>query len=94
MLENLKKERLNRNRCQKEVYKKLVLHLSMPNRRPDILLDGSDFSTAVQPEEIRMAACMQVVLDAGWSLTQDNFPDFLELSGVQQVKEMYWDHIN
>jgi hypothetical protein len=47
----------------------------------------------VQPEEVRMAICLQVILDAGWSLTEDNFEHFLEVSGVNHVKQLYWSHI-
>lgn len=41
-----------------------------------------------------MAICLQVILDAGWSLTEDNFEHFLEVSGVNQVKQLYWRYIS
>ena len=78
---------------QKDVYKKLVLHISQPNRRTDVLIDGKDFNIEVQPEEIRMAACLQIILDSGWSLRKENFEDFLDLSGIKNLQEIYWNHI-
>jgi hypothetical protein len=59
-----------------------------------VLIDPSSVDLEVQPEEVRMAVCLQVILDAGWSLTEDNFEHFLEVSGVNHVKELYWRHIS
>lgn len=41
-----------------------------------------------------MAICLQVILDAGWTLSAANFDHFLEISGVLAVCELYWQFIN
>lgn len=55
---NLRKNRLLLNRLQKQVYKKLVLHLSLPDRTTDTQLSPESLNLEVQPEEIRMAVCL------------------------------------
>jgi hypothetical protein len=41
-----------------------------------------------------MAICLQVILDAGWTLSAANFDHFLEIAGVMQLSMIYWKHIN
>ena len=48
----------------------------------------------VQPVEIKLATCFQVVLNAGWSISKENWEDMLEVSGVTEVRQQYWDAYN
>ena len=48
----------------------------------------------VQPAEIKLATCLQVILNAGWSITKENWEEMLEISGVADVRTHYWDSYN
>ena len=82
-----------RNRAQKNIYKKLVIHLSQQNRILDLARDQKT-RLEVQAAEVKLATCLQVVLNAGWSITQDNWEHFLEVSGVTEVRYFYWEAYN
>ena len=48
----------------------------------------------MQPAELKLATCLQVVLNAGYSITKENWDDMLEVSGVAAVRSQYWDLYN
>lgn len=48
----------------------------------------------VQPVEVKLATCLQVVLNAGWSISSENWDDFLDVSGVSAVRADYWEAYN
>lgn len=68
-------------------------HLSQPNRVVDLAKEQKN-QLEVQPEEVKLATCLQVVLNAGWSITTDNWDDFLEVSGVADIRYQYWESYN
>jgi hypothetical protein len=37
---------------------------------------------------------LQVILNAGWSVTKENWEDLLEVSGISDVRTQYWDNYN
>ena len=41
-----------------------------------------------------MANCLHVILNAGWSVSKDNWEEMLEISGVAAVRTQYWDTFN
>lgn len=43
---------------------------------------------------MRLATCLQVVLNAGWSITKENWEDLLEVSGINEVRAEYWEIYN
>ena len=48
----------------------------------------------VQSAEIKLATCLQVVLNAGWSITAENWEDMIEVSGIAAVRTQYWELYN
>lgn len=92
ILNQLKADRLERSREQKNVYKKLVIHLSQVNRSIEVGRETNQLE--VQPHEVKLATCFQVVLNGGWSITKENWEDMLELSGIAAARVQYWDLYN
>ena len=45
----------------------------------------------VHPAEVKLATSLQVVLDAGWSVQEENWQDFLEVSGIADIRRKYWE---
>ena len=43
---------------------------------------------------MKLANCLQVILNAGWSVSKDNWEEVLEISGVAAVRTQYWDTFN
>jgi len=43
---------------------------------------------------VKLATCLQVVLNAGWAINKENWGDFLEVSGVAAIRAHYWDAYN
>ena len=41
-----------------------------------------------------MANCLHVILNAGWSLSKDNWEEMLEISGVAAKRTQYWEAYN
>lgn len=37
---------------------------------------------------------MHVILNAGWSLSKDNWEEMLEISGVAAIRTQYWEAYN
>ena len=70
-----------------------MIHLSQQNRIVDLAKEQKS-QLEVQPAEIKMATCFQVVLNAGWAINIDNFEDFLEVTGVTAIRSAYWDIYN
>ena len=75
------------------IYKTLVVHLSQTHRLVDLAIQHSEL-LEVQPAEIKLATCLQVILNAGWSITKENWEEMLEVSGVADVRAHYWDSYN
>ena len=69
------------------------MHLSQQNRVVDLAKEQK-MQLEVQPAEIKLATCLQVVLNAGWAITKENYDDFLEVSGVAAIRSHYWDAYN
>ena len=61
------------------------MHLSQTNRCTDLTKERSEL-LEVQPAEIKLATCLQVILNAGWSITKENWEEMLEISGVADVR--------
>ena len=93
ILNELKAERLKKNRLQKIAYKKLVVHICQENRVVDLNTDQSS-TLEVQPQEIKLINCLQVILNAGWSVSKENWEDLLEVSGIFDLRTQYWDNYN
>ena len=70
-----------------------MTHLSQLNRKVDLANERKE-QLEVQPIEIKLATCLQVVLNAGWSITKDNWDDLLEVSGVNSIRSQYWEAYN
>ena len=80
------KIRLEKNREQKIIYKKLAKHLARMNRVIDLNKKETREPLEVQQEEVKLVTCLRVILDAGWSVTKENWEDMLEVSGVAAVR--------
>ena len=48
----------------------------------------------MQPQEIKLINCLQVILNAGWSVSKENWEDLLEVSGIFDLRTQYWDNYN
>ena len=70
----------------------MVLHLSKEDRQIDIV--KSLVQIEVQPEEIKFTTCLQVILNAGWSVSSENYEDILAVSGIDMIRSEYWATYN
>lgn len=70
-----------------------MIHLAQEDRAVDLTKDRNE-ALSVQTEELRLSTCLQVILNAGWSITKENWEDMLEVSGIDDVRAEYWELYN